>query len=157
MTPFLELSEEEWDNVFRVDYTSMYLTCREVAESMVERRFGRIVNLSSIAGKRGGGFLGRTAYSAAKAGVIGFTKALARELAPFCVTVNAVAPGAMDTEMTKVLREDPELLARVLSVVPMGERGTIQDVADAVVFLCSEGASYLTGETIDVDGGVMME
>ena len=157
MTPFLELSEEEWDNVFRIDYTSMYLTCREVAGGMVERRFGRIVNLSSVAGKRGGGFLGRTVYSAAKAGVIGFTKALARELAPFCVTVNAVAPGAMDTEMTKVLREDPELLARVLSVIPMGERGTIQDVADAVVFLCSEGASYLTGETIDVDGGVMME
>jgi 3-oxoacyl-[acyl-carrier protein] reductase len=157
MTPFLELSEEEWDNVFRVDYTSMYLTCREVAAGMVERRFGRIVNVSSIAGKRGGGFLGRSAYSAAKAGVLGFTKALARELAPFEVTVNAVAPGAMDTEMTKVLREDPELLARVLSVVPMGERGTIQDVADAVVFLCSEAASYLTGETIDVDGGVMME
>jgi 3-oxoacyl-[acyl-carrier protein] reductase len=89
--------------------------------------------------------------------VIGFTKALARELAPHGVTVNAVAPGAMDTEMTKALREDPELLARVVATIPAGRRGEIQDVADAVVFLCSDLAGYLTGETIDVDGGVMME
>ena len=105
----------------------------------------------------GGGFLGRSAYSTAKAGVIGFTKALARELAPHGVTVNAVAPGAMDTEMTKALRDDPELLARVLASIPVGRRGVIQDVADAVVFLCSDLGGYLTGETLDVDGGVMME
>ena len=116
-----------------------------------------IVNVSSLAGKRGGGFLGRAAHAAAKAGVIGFTKALARELSPAGVTVNAVVPGAMDTELTKALREDADLLARVLAAIPLGERGTIQDAADAVVFLCSESASYLTGETIDVDGGVMME
>ena len=156
-TPFLQLDEEEWDRVFRIDYTSMYLTCREVAATMVEQRYGRIVNLSSLAGKQGGGFLGKAAYVAAKAGVIGFTKALARELAPAGVTVNAVAPGAMDTDMTKVLRDDHALLARVLAVIPLGERGTIQDVADAVVFLCTGAASYLTGETIDVDGGVLME
>ena len=156
-THFLDLEEAEWDRVLRVDYTSMYLTCREVAAEMVAQRYGRIVNISSVAGKRGGGFIGRPAYAAAKAGVIGFTKALARELAPAGVTVNAVAPGAMDTEMTKVLREDAALLAQVLSAIPLGERGTIQDVADAVSFLCSEAASYLTGETIDVDGGVLME
>ena len=156
-TPFLELDEAEWDRVLRIDYTSMYLTCREVAAGMVAQRYGRIVNISSVAGKRGGGFIGRPAYAAAKAGVIGFTKALARELGPAGVTVNAVAPGAMDTEMTKVLREDAGLLAQVLSAIPLGERGTIQDVADAVSFLCSEAASYLTGETIDVDGGVLME
>ena len=156
-TPFLQLDEEEWDRVFRIDYTSMYLTCREVAAAMVEQRYGRIVNISSLAGKQGGGFLGKAAYVAAKAGVIGFTKALARELSPAGVTVNAVAPGAMDTEMTKVLRDDQAMLARVLALIPLGERGTIQDVADTVVFLCSGAASYLTGETVDVDGGVLME
>ena len=156
-TPFLETAVEEFDRVLAVDYTSMWSCCRAVAPGMVERGFGRIVNISSVAGKRGGGFLGRSAYSTAKAGVIGFTKALARELAPHGVTVNAVAPGAMDTEMTKALRDDPELLARVLATIPAGRRGAVQDVADAVVFLCADLGGYLTGETIDVDGGVMME
>lgn len=157
MTPFLEVTEEEWDRIVTVDLTSMFLCAKQVVPGMVERRFGRIVNLSSVAGKRGGGFLGRVPYSSAKAGVLGFTKALARELAPHGVTVNAVAPGAMDTEMTRVLREDPELLAKVEAQIPLGTRGTIQDVADAVAFLCTDLASYLTGETIDVDGGVLME
>jgi 3-oxoacyl-[acyl-carrier protein] reductase len=156
-TPFLETTVEELDRVLAVDYTSMWSCCRAVAPGMVERGFGRIVNVSSVAGKRGGGFLGRSAYSTAKAAVIGFTKALARELAPHGVTVNAVAPGAMDTEMTKALNDDPELLARVLASIPIGRRGVVQDVADAVVFLCSDLAGYLTGETLNVDGGVMME
>lgn len=156
-TRFLETTEEEWDHVFAVDYTSLYNCCQAVVPGMLERRFGRIVNISSVAGKRGGGFLGTTAYSAAKAGVLGFTKALARELAPHGVTVNAVAPGAMDTEMTRILRDDQELLGRVLAAIPLGRRGEIQDVADAVAFLCSDLASYLTGETINVDGGVLME
>ena len=156
-TPFLETTEEEFDRVFAVNYTGAFNCCKAVAPGMIERRYGRIVNISSVAGKRGGGFLGRTLYSAAKAGVIGFTKALARELAPYGVTVNAVAPGAMDTEMTKVLRDDPELLARVVGQIPMGRRGEIQDVADAVCFLASDLAAYVTGETIDVDGGVTME
>jgi len=156
-TPFLELTVKEFDRVLAVDYTSMWSCCRAVVPGMVERRFGRIVNISSVAGKRGGGFLGRSAYAAAKAGVIGFTKALARELAPYGVTVNAIAPGAMDTEMTRALNDDPALLARVLSVVPLGRRGAIQDVADAVAFLSSDLSSYLTGETLNVDGGVTME
>jgi 3-oxoacyl-[acyl-carrier protein] reductase len=156
-TPFLETTEEEWDRILAVDYTSMFNCCKAVVPGMVERRFGRVVNMASVAGKRGGGFLGSAAYATAKAGVIGFTKALARELAATGVTVNAVAPGAMDTEMTKVLRTDRELLARVLAAVPLGRRGTIQDVADAVMFLASDLAGYITGETIDVDGGVVME
>jgi 3-oxoacyl-[acyl-carrier protein] reductase len=156
-TPFLETTEEEFDRVFAVNYTGAFHCCREVVPGMVERGYGRIVNVSSVAGKRGGGFFGRTTYSSAKAGVIGFTKALARELAPHGITVNAVAPGAMDTEMTKVLRDDEELLARVLAAIPMGRRGEIQDVSDAVCFLASDRAAYLTGETIDVDGGVTME
>jgi 3-oxoacyl-[acyl-carrier protein] reductase len=156
-TPFLELTSAEWDRILAVDLTSMMLCARQVAPAMVDRRSGRIVNVSSIAGKRGGGFLGRAAYAAAKAGVLGFTKALARELAPYGVTVNAVAPGAMDTEMTRVLEDDPELLARVVAAIPLGRRGSIQDAAEAVVFLCSDLASYVTGETVNVDGGVVME
>jgi 3-oxoacyl-[acyl-carrier protein] reductase len=156
-TPFLETTEEEFDRVFAVNYTGAFHCCREVVPGMVARGYGRIVNVSSVAGKRGGGFFGRTTYSSAKAGVIGFTKALARELAPHGITVNAVAPGAMDTEMTKVLRDDEELLARVLTAIPMGRRGEIQDVSDAVCFLASDAAAYMTGETIDIDGGVTME
>ena len=156
-TPFLELTVEEFDRVLAVDYTSLWSCCRAVLPGMVERRQGRIVNISSVAGKRGGGFLGGSAYAAAKAAVIGFTKALAREVAPYGVTVNAIAPGAMDTEMTRALDDDPALLARVLSAVPMGRRGVIQDVADAVAFLSSDLSSYLTGETLNVDGGVTME
>ena len=156
-TPFLQTTEEEWDRVFAVDYTSMFNCCKAVVPGMLERGRGCVVNVSSIAGKRGGGFLGTAPYAAAKAGVIGFTKALARELAPAGIRVNAVAPGAIDTEMTKVLREDEELLGRVLATVPAGRRGTIQEVADAVLFLVSGLGSYLTGETVNVDGGVMME
>ncbi len=157
MTPFLETTVDEFDRVLAVDYTSLWSCCRAVVPGMVGRRFGRIVNISSIAGKRGGGFLGRSSYATAKAAVIGFTKALARELAPHGITVNAVAPGAMDTEMTKVLREDEELLARVLATIPLARRGVIQDVADAVCFLCTDLAGYVTGETVNLDGGVMME
>jgi 3-oxoacyl-[acyl-carrier protein] reductase len=156
-TPFLETTEEEFDRIFAVNYTGMFNCCQAVVPGMVERGYGRIVNVSSVAGKRGGGFLGRVTYSSTKAGVIGFTKALARELAPHGITVNAVAPGAMDTEMTKVLRDDEELLARVLTAIPMGRRGEIQDVSDAVCFLASDAAAYMTGETIDIDGGVTME
>jgi 3-oxoacyl-[acyl-carrier protein] reductase len=157
LTPFLQSTEEEFDTVMRVDYTSMFLCCREVVPAMLAARYGRIVNLSSVAGKRGGGFLGTAVYSTAKAGVLGFTKALAKEVGHAGVTVNAVAPGAMDTEMTKILRDDPALLAKVEATIPLGKRGTIRDVADAVAFLCSDAASYLTGETIVVDGGVVME
>jgi 3-oxoacyl-[acyl-carrier protein] reductase len=156
-TPFLETTEEEFDRIFAINYTGIYNCCQAVVAGMVDRRYGRIVNIASVAGKRGGGFLGRVTYSSTKAGVIGFTKALARELAPHGITVNAVAPGAMDTEMTKVLRENDELLARVLAAIPMGRRGEIQDVSDAVCFLASDLAGYMTGETIDVDGGVTME
>jgi NAD(P)-dependent dehydrogenase (short-subunit alcohol dehydrogenase family) len=155
-TPFLESTEDELDRVFAVNLTGLFNCCRVAAPGMVERGFGRIVNISSLAGLRGGGFLGRTSYAASKAGVLGFTKALARELAPSGVTVNAVAPGAMDTEMTAVLRDDPALLERLLAQVPLGRRGSIEDDGFAVAFLCSDLASYLTGETLLVDGGAGM-
>jgi NAD(P)-dependent dehydrogenase (short-subunit alcohol dehydrogenase family) len=154
---FPDLTLEEWDRQLAVNLTSMFSTTKACVPGMVERGRGRIVNITSIAAKRGGGVIGTIAYAAAKAGVIGFTKALARELGPSGVTVNAIAPGVMRTEMTKVLDTDEELRARALSLVPLGHRGEIQDIASAVVFLVSDLAGYITGETVNVDGGVLME
>jgi NAD(P)-dependent dehydrogenase (short-subunit alcohol dehydrogenase family) len=155
--PFLETTEADWDKLIAVNLTGTFLCSRAAAVSMRAHGWGRIVNISSVAGKRGGGFLGRTPYSAAKAGVIGFTKALAREVASDGVTVNAIAPGPMDTDMTQILREDADLLERIVSQVPLRRRGLPHEVADAVCFLCSGLGSYLTGETINVDGGIAME
>ncbi len=155
--PFFETTEADWDALVGVNLTGTFLCSRAVVATMREQGWGRIVNISSVAGKRGGGFLGRTPYSAAKAGVIGFTKALAREVAGDGVTVNAIAPGPMDTDMTQILRDDPVLLERIVSAVPLGRRGLPYEIADAVCFLCSGLGDYLTGETINVDGGVSME
>ena len=155
--PFLETTETDWDDLIAVNLTGTFLCSRAAAVTMRRNGWGRIVNVSSVAGKRGGGFLGRTPYSAAKAGVIGFTKALARELADEGVTVNAIAPGPMDTDMTQILREDAVLLERIVSQVPLGRRGLPHEIADAVCFLCSGLGSYLTGETINADGGIAME
>jgi 3-oxoacyl-[acyl-carrier protein] reductase len=157
MTPFADVSEAEWDQVLDVDLTGIFLMCQIVGAGMAERGRGRIINIASLAGKRGGGFLGTSAYATAKAAVMGFSKALARELAPTGVTVNSVAPGAMDTEMTKVLNEKPELLAKVVAVIPLGRRGVPREVADPITFLCTADAAYITGETVAVDGGVLME
>ena len=155
--PFLETTEADWDLLVGINLTGTFLCSRAALPSMRERAWGRIVNISSIAGKRGGGFLGRTPYSAAKAGVLGFTKALAREVAADGITVNAIAPGPMDTDMTKILREDDALLERIVANVPLGRRGLPYEVADAVCALCSGVGSYMTGETLNVDGGVAME
>ena len=155
--PFLETTEADWDLLVGVNLTGTFLCTRAVVPAMRESSWGRIVNISSIAGKRGGGFLGRTPYSAAKAGVLGFTKALARELAGDGITVNAIAPGPVDTDMTKILREDDELLARIVANVPLERRGLPHEIADAVCLLCSGAGGYMTGETLNIDGGVAME
>jgi 3-oxoacyl-[acyl-carrier protein] reductase len=156
-TPLPRMSREEWDTIIEVNLTSMFVCCKVVVPDLIRRRRGAIVNISSSAGKRGGGFLTTTAYSSAKAGVIGFTKALARELAPFGIRVNCVAPAVFETDMTTVLKTDQDLRRRVLAAVPMGKCGEPEDVAQAVVFLASDEAGYITGETINVDGGLMME
>lgn len=154
---FLELERDEWDETLHSHLRSTFVTCRLFAPGMVERSDGRIVNVASVAGKRGGGFLGKTAYAGAKAGVNGLTKAIARELAPHGVRVNAVNPGLTDTRRLDSLRADPVVWSRCLAAVPLGRVATTDEVAAAILFLLSDAAAYVTGETLNVDGGIAME
>ena len=148
----LRMSEEEWDKVIAVDLKSVFLCTRAVIRHMMRQKFGRIVNISSVIGLRGN--VGQANYASAKAGIIGFTKSAARELAGRNITVNAVAPGYIQTEMTERLPQ--EVKEEMLKQVPLGRPGLPEDVAGVVAFLCSEDASYITGEIIRVDGGMAM-
>ena len=151
-TPFLEVSGEEWDRIFAVNVRGAYNITRRVAPGMAERGFGRIVFLSSVSAERGGGVFGGVAYSAAKAAQLGFARALARELGPKGITVNSVAPGLIDTDITagKLVGEKEK---QVLAGVPVGRKGRPSDVADLITYLCREESSYITGATYDVNGG----
>jgi 3-oxoacyl-[acyl-carrier protein] reductase len=122
---------------------------------MMAQRSGRIVNIASVAGKRGGGFFGNTCYAASKGGVIAFTKGAAREGGPYNINVNAVAPAMIETDMISGM--PAEQRASLLRSIPLGRTGTVENVADAVCFLASDAAAFVTGETMDVDGGLMMD
>ena len=152
--PILGMSLELWNETLAVNLTSAFLCCQAVAPAMIERRVGAIVNVSSVAGRNGGG-PGATAYAAAKAGVIAFTKGLARELAPHGVRVNAVAPGVIDTRYHEVFTS-PDALAGMLGTVPLGRPGSSEEVAEAIAFLGLAHSSYITGETIEINGGMAM-
>jgi NAD(P)-dependent dehydrogenase (short-subunit alcohol dehydrogenase family) len=156
VAPITDISRSEWDRTIDVNLTSMFVCTQAVLPHMIERRRGAFVNLASLAGKRGGGILGKLAYATAKAGVLGFTKCVARETAAYGIRANSVAPGAINTGMAVVLGEDEELAARVLPTIPLGRFGTALDVARAIAFLASDEAEYITGETIVVDGGIYM-
>jgi NAD(P)-dependent dehydrogenase (short-subunit alcohol dehydrogenase family) len=156
-SPFDELTPAEWDEALASHVRSTFATCRLLAPGMVERRYGRIVNVASVAGKRGGGFLGKSAYAAAKAAINGLTKAIARELAPFGVRVNSVNPGLTDTRRLDPLRADPEVWRRCLAAVPLARIAAPAEIAAAIVFLLSDAAGYVTGETLNVDAGISME
>ena len=156
-TPIEELERPEWERTLAVDLTSLFVVTKAVIPAMIDRRSGAIVSIASLAGKRGGGIFGKCAYATAKAGVLGFTKSIARELAPYGIRANAVAPGAFGTEMTRAFLEDEQVLGRVLATIPLGRLGQPADVARTVAFLASDEASYLTGETINLDGGILME
>lgn len=154
---FFELSDEEWHNTLNSHLKGVFNVSQAVLARMVPRGSGRVVSVASVAGKRGGGFLGKTAYSTAKAGVIGLTKAMAREMAPHGIAVNAVNPGLTDTPRLESLRADPGVWDSCLAAVPMGRVADPDEVAAAIQFLASDAASYITGETMNVDGGIMME
>ena len=153
--PFHALDTAEWDRVMAVNLRGAYGTCRAVAAVMAAQGYGRIINIASVAGKRGGGLFGSVAYASSKAGLIGLTKALARELAPAGVTVNAICPGPVQSAMTAGMAET--LKARALSFVPLGRFALPEEIAAAVVYLSSDEAAFVTGEICDVDGGLIMD
>lgn len=150
----VEISEERWDEILDLNLKSAMVCSQAVAPSMIERRAGAIVNLASIAGRNGGG-PGAGAYSVAKAAVITFTKSLAKELAPHGVRVNAVSPGVIDTPFHTVF-STPEMIRNFVGAIPLGRIGTPSEVAKVIAFLASDAASYVIGETIEVNGGQLM-
>jgi 3-oxoacyl-[acyl-carrier protein] reductase len=148
----LRMKPADWDAVIQTNLTGTFYCIQQVLSPMMKERWGRIVNVSSVVGESGNA--GQSNYVASKAGVIGLTKALAIEMASRNVTVNAVAPGFIDTDMTAVLKDD--LKASVLANIPLKRFGKPEDVAAAVRFLCSEEAGYITGHVMDVNGGMYM-
>lgn len=151
----LELTEERWDEVIDLNLKSAFLCCRAVAGSMMERKTGAIINVSSIAGRTGGA-LGSIHYSTAKGGLITFTKGLAKELAPFGIRVNAISPGVIDTRYHEVF-STPEVMKGYVAGIPLGRIGTPAEVASVICFLASVAAGYLAGETIEINGGMFMD
>jgi 3-oxoacyl-[acyl-carrier protein] reductase len=151
-TLLLRMKPEDWDAVLTTNLTAVYRLSKACVRRMMKQRHGRIVNLTSIVGVTGNA--GQTNYAAAKAGLLGFTKSLAKELASRGITVNAVAPGFIDTDMTRALNEEQR--AALLAQIPAGRLGTAEEVASAVMFLVSPQAAYITGETLHVNGGMYM-
>lgn len=145
------MKEQDFDDVLSVNLKSAFCLCRHVIPLMMRARYGRIINIASIAGVIGNA--GQANYSASKAGLIGMTKAMAREVARRGITVNAIAPGFIETDMTKAMR--PEIIESALAAVPMGKMGTPEDVASMAVYLAEQGG-YITGQTLVIDGGMAM-
>ncbi|MBC8591021.1 3-oxoacyl-[acyl-carrier-protein] reductase [Wansuia hejianensis] len=146
----IRMSQEDWETVLDVNLKGVFLCTKAVARSMMKKRYGKIINISSIVGITGNG--GQGNYSASKAGVIGFTKSIAKELGPRGIRVNAIAPGFIQTDMTDKLKE--EVKDQMLKNIPLGIFGIPKDIANLVVFLSSENSDYITGEVIKVDGGM---
>jgi 2-hydroxycyclohexanecarboxyl-CoA dehydrogenase len=151
-TRFLDIEEDEWDRIFDVNVRGTYLVTRRVLPGLIDRGYGRIVNLSSVSAVRGGGVFGGSHYSAAKAAVLGLTRALAREAGPSGVTCNALAPGLIGTDITAG-KLSPERREQILADVPVRREGTVGEVASMIVYLCSEDAGFVTGATLDINGG----
>lgn len=148
----VRLKSEDWDRVLGVNLKGAAHCTKAVAKTMIRERYGRIVNMTSVVGQAGNA--GQSAYAAAKAGIIGFTKSMARELASRGITVNAVAPGFIDTEMTAKL--SPKVQEEYLRSIPLGRFGSCEEVAATVCFLVGPGAGYMTGQVINVNGGMYM-
>ncbi|BDY04198.1 MULTISPECIES: 3-oxoacyl-ACP reductase FabG [Ferrimonas] len=148
----MRMKEDEWNDIIDTNLTSVFRTSKAVLRAMMKKRNGRIINIGSVVGTMGNA--GQANYSAAKAGLLGFTKSLAQEVASRGITVNAVAPGFIQTDMTDELTEDQK--QGIMGQVPVARLGQPQEIADAVVFLASDRASYITGETLHVNGGMVM-
>lgn len=153
--PIEEITEEDWDSVIDVNLKSIFNTCRIIIPHMKKFRYGKIVNMSSVAGKMGGGLLGTSAYAASKGGILSMTKCLAREAGPFGINVNAVCPGNFDTAISKEMTG--ELLTKYLDAICLKRRGKVEEVSNVMLFLASDLASYITGECTDIDGGQVMD
>lgn len=148
----IRMSTEDFENVIRVNLETNFILNRDAAKKMMKRRYGRIVNISSVVGVMGNP--GQANYVASKAGIVGMSKSLAQEVASRNITVNCIAPGFIETPMTDVLSEEQK--NRILSGIPMGKMGSAEDVANTVIFVASKEASYITGQTIHVNGGMLM-
>ena len=151
-TLLMKMKEEDWDDVINTNLKSVFKLSRCVIRKMMKNRYGRIINISSVVGHTGNA--GQTNYTASKAGMTGFTKSLAQEVGSRGITVNCVAPGFIDTEMTKSLSDTYK--NQLLSKIPLGRLGSTKDIAHAVTFLASDHADYITGETLHINGGMLM-
>ncbi|NOZ07949.1 MAG: 3-oxoacyl-[acyl-carrier-protein] reductase [FCB group bacterium] len=149
----MRMKEEDWDKVINVNLKGIFNGIKAVTRPMMKAKHGRIINISSVVGLMGNA--GQCNYAAAKAGIFGLTKAVARELASRSITVNAVAPGYIQTEMTEILNENVK--QELMKNIPLGRLGTPEDVAHLVMFLASDEAAYITGQTYNVDGGMVMQ
>ncbi len=151
----VDMTEEYWDQLMDLNLKSAYLCTQAVWKEMAERKSGCIINVTSIAARNGGG-VGVAAYSAAKGGLISYTKALAKELGPQGIRVNAISPGVISTPYHERY-SSAELMARMVSTIPQGRPGTSEEIADVILFLASPGARYMLGETVEVNGGMLMD
>ena len=149
----MRMKPEEWDDVLSTNLSGVYRVSKACLRGMMKARKGRIINIASVIGIMGNA--GQSKYAAAKAGIIGFSKSLAREIGSRSITVNVVAPGFIDTDMTRILPEDQR--DAMLAQVPLGRLGEGEDIANAVVFLASQAGAYITGETLHVNGGMLMD
>jgi 3-oxoacyl-[acyl-carrier protein] reductase len=148
----MRMKDEEWDAIMQTNLTSVFRMSKACLRGMIKAHHGRIVSITSVVGATGNA--GQANYAAAKAGVIGFTKSLAKEVGSRFITVNAVAPGFIDTDMTRAIPEEHK--SSLLNSIPLGRLGTPEEIAAAVCFLCSDDAAYITGETLHVNGGMHM-
>ena len=148
----IRMSEKDWEDVLDINLKGAFLTTKAVVRKMMKKRYGKIINISSIVGVKGN--IGQSNYSASKAGIIGFTKSMAQELAARGIRVNAIAPGFIETDMTDVLSSDVK--EEMLKNIPLGGLGKPEDIANLVVFLASSKADYITGQVINIDGGMVM-
>ena len=149
----MRMKDEEWDDIMETDLKSIFRLSRAVLRAMIKARSGRIINISSVVGSIGN--LGQTNYAAAKAGMFGFSKSLAREVGSRNITVNCIAPGFIDTDMTRSLTDEQQ--QSLIQHVPLGRLGRPEDIASAVTFLASPAAGYITGATLHVNGGMHMD